>query len=381
VNAPGADSGRLELRDAVRTCLSDSADPREYVSDGVRPSRTNEELWALLSRQVGLTSILVPEQIGGAGGTIGDLAVVLEELGAGLAPVPALSTLGFATPMLVVAKLEPGGIDLLRRIGRGDISATVAWPALPDPRWSDDHDFAAGPGPDGPYVVSGETSFVLAGHEADVILVPAWMPEGVALFAVSRSTSGLCAKAMRSMDLGRALATVSLDAASCMLVCAAPHADHALTVGLDLSLVLIAAEQVGIAQRCLDSAVAYAKERVQFGRPIGSFQAIKHKLAGLLLQVELARSAMLHAVGAAEAHLAQPTAETASALRGASSMAKAMASDTATYVSLESLHVFGGLGFTWEHDSHLYFRRAKSDELLLGDPTFHRARLASVVGL
>jgi len=148
---------------------------------------------------------------------------------------------------------------------------------------------------------------------------------------------------------------------------------------LDIALVLIAAEQVGIAQRCHDAAVAWAKERVQFDRPIGQFQAIKHQLVDLLMALELARSSLDNAVAAAETHLIERTAGTGSALSVAASVAKARGGDAAMLIADQSLHILGGIGFTWEHDAHLYFRRAKTLEVLLGSPAAHRARCATLL--
>jgi alkylation response protein AidB-like acyl-CoA dehydrogenase len=144
---------------------------------------------------------------------------------------------------------------------------------------------------------------------------------------------------------------------------------------------MLAVESVGLAQACLDSCVAYVKDRVQFDRPIGSFQAIKHRLVDLLLELELARSAADSAVLAAEAYRGGPGPASARELRAAASMAKAMCGETGVLIARETLHLFGGIGFTWEHDAHLYYRRAKANELLLGDPAAHRVRLAATVGI
>ncbi|WP_238586183.1 acyl-CoA dehydrogenase family protein [Rhodococcus rhodochrous] len=160
----------------------------------------------------------------------------------------------------------------------------------------------------------------------------------------------------------------------------APSADF-LASGLDIALTCMAAEQVGIAARCHEQAVEWARERIQFDRPIGSFQAIKHSLVDLLMDLELSRSALEVAVRAADAYLESPSSQTSGALRTAASAAKAMCGDAASRVTDETLHIFGGIGFTWEHDAHLYFRRAKALDLLLGAPAEHRRRLAASLGV
>jgi alkylation response protein AidB-like acyl-CoA dehydrogenase len=180
---------------------------------------------------------------------------------------------------------------------------------------------------------------------------------------------------MNALDLTRGVASVELTEASATVVGVGSDVQAAL----DIALVFIAAEQVGIAQHCHDSAVAWAKERIQFDRPIGQFQAIKHQLVDLLMALELARSSLDNAVAAADAYLAERTTKAASALSVAASVAKARCGDAAMLVADESLHILGGIGFTWEHDAHLYFRRAKTLELLLGTPATHRQRCAAML--
>jgi alkylation response protein AidB-like acyl-CoA dehydrogenase len=180
---------------------------------------------------------------------------------------------------------------------------------------------------------------------------------------------------MSAMDLTRELATLEFtDAPGTVL-----GNDVDLQVALDLALVFIAAEQIGIAQHCHDSAVTWAKERVQFDRPIGQFQAIKHQLVDLLMALELARSSLDVAVSAADAYLGDPTPGSAKTLSIAASVAKARCGEAAILVADESLHLLGGIGFTWEHDAHLYFRRAKTLEVLLGTPAAHRRRFTKLL--
>jgi alkylation response protein AidB-like acyl-CoA dehydrogenase len=185
----------------------------------------------------------------------------------------------------------------------------------------------------------------------------------------------------QTLDLTRPLAAMTLDKAEAALVGAESGAEIPLRAALDLALVLMAVEQVGGAQRCLDNTVAYVKQRIQFGRPIGSFQAVKHALVDVLLAVEMARSAADTAVAAADAYLAAPGENRADALALAASLAKVTCSEAYSYTAEETLHLHGGIGFTWEHDAHLHYRRARATELFLGTPDSHRDRLAVCAGL
>jgi alkylation response protein AidB-like acyl-CoA dehydrogenase len=323
------------------------------MSDGTRPPAVDESLWQIMAQQIGLPGLIVASAAGGGDGTFLDLAGAIEELGWALAPVPVLSTAGFAVPLLTTAG-TPEADAVLRRIAGGGTVATVAWDAAVDAR-------------DG--ALWGTASFVLDGLSADVLVVPA----GDVVWVVEAAGAGVERGPMRTLDLTRAMADVRLAGAP------AVQAGPLRAAGRQLAQVALAAEQVGIARRCLEDAVAYAKVREQFGRPIGSFQSIKHKLVDLLLEVEVARAALEIGVGAAGAFLAGRDSEPG--LPVAAAMAAAQCGECAAHVSREALHVFGGLGFTWEHDSHLFYRRAKTDEVLLGSPATNRAGLVKALGL
>lgn len=229
--------------------------------------------------------------------------------------------------------------------------------------------------------VRGTTSFVICGVEADVVLVPASTEDGVAVLAVEGSAPGLVRRSLVTLDLTRGMAELDFQGTPATLIGVAGVAAVMVGAGRDLALTALAAEQVGVAQQALDVAVEWVKQRVQFERAIGSFQAIKHQLVDLLLQVELARSAMEEAAHCADTYLVQRDPRSRDALRLAASAAKAMCSEAAVNVSRQSLHLFGGIGFTWEHDAHLYYRRALADGLLLGDAAQHRARLSAAMGV
>jgi alkylation response protein AidB-like acyl-CoA dehydrogenase len=203
---------------------------------------------------------------------------------------------------------------------------------------------------------------------ADVVLVLAATDEGLGLFAVNTAAQGVSRSALPTMDLTRKLAELTFDRAPARLVGGAGDAAATLSATFDVAAAAIAAEQVGGAQRVLDMSVAYAKVRVQFGRPIGSFQAIKHKCADMFLAVESARSAAQHAAWA--------VADDPAGLPVAASIAKAHCSAAFSAAAAENIQIHGGIGFTWEHSAHLYFRRAKSSELMFGDPVYHRDLIA-----
>jgi alkylation response protein AidB-like acyl-CoA dehydrogenase len=222
-------------------------------------------------------------------------------------------------------------------------------------------------------VLDGHKSFVLDGHTADLILAVARTDGGLSLFAVPAPAPGLTRTELPALDQTRRLARCEFAATPARLIGAPGDATAILSRTLDVAAVALAAEQLGGAQRALDMAVAYAKIRHQFGRPIGSFQAIKHRCADLLLEVESLRSAVGYAAAA--------VTEDSSEVPVVASLVKALASDTYFHVAAENIQIHGGIGFTWEHDAHLYFKRAKASELFLGDASYHRERLATRIGI
>ncbi|MDH3026667.1 acyl-CoA/acyl-ACP dehydrogenase [Gordonia alkanivorans] len=359
---------RAALAEAVRD--ASSAGPREFLDDHGRPQRDGQ-LWKVLTEQMGLGGLLVPEADGGAGAGVAELAVVLENLGATLAVVPALSSIGIAGTLLRVAGTTQARAMSVR-LSEDGLAATVCWPDPASMPPAGVSATACRATDSESVIVSGRAEFVLDGADADVVLVPVTIDGTDAIVAVDTAAPGLTRTAMTGLDLTRGMAVVEfLDAPGTLV------ADNvSLETAADLALVLIAAEQVGIAQQCLQVAVAWAKDRVQFDRPIGQFQAIKHQLVDLLMATELARSALDVAVAAADAYLAAPSDAVARELSGAASAAKARCGDAAMVVADECLHILGGIGFTWEHDAHLYLRRAKALEVLMGTPADHRSRYA-----
>ena len=222
------------------------------------------------------------------------------------------------------------------------------------------------------WVLDGTAGFVLDGHLADLVLVPAATREGTSLFAVRGSAPGLARTVLPAFDPTRKHARLQFSATPATLIGAAGGAGPALAHVFDLGCVALACEQVGVAERALDMARDYALLRTQFGRPVGSFQAVKHKLANVLLEVEAARSAAWYGLWAADFQRDQ--------LPVVASIAQATCSAAAYLATAENMQVHGGIGYTWEHPAHLYFRRATTSRMWLGDPAGHYERLLSQLG-
>jgi alkylation response protein AidB-like acyl-CoA dehydrogenase len=373
----GVSAEQDELRASVRRFLADRAPltrVRELMDteDGL-----DQGVWEQAGAQLGLQGLAIPESYGGSGFTFAEQAIVLEELGAGLYGGPYLASAVLAANALLASSDEGARSDLLPGIASGETIATLAF-TEDDGSW-DPAAIRLAAAKDGEaWRLDGHKSFVLDGATAGLILVVAATDAGLSLFAaqadaVPADTGGLTRTTLPTMDQTRKLARLEFAATPARLIGSPGDAAAILDRTLDVAAIALAAEQLGGAQRALDMAVGYAKVREQFGRPIGSFQTIKHRCADLLLEVESLRSA----VGYAAAAVAEGSAE----IPVLASLAKAYASETFFHVAAENIQIHGGIGFTWEHDAHLYFKRAKSSELFLGDPAYHRERLATRIGL
>ncbi|HTS98464.1 MAG TPA: acyl-CoA dehydrogenase family protein [Streptosporangiaceae bacterium] len=373
---------QAELRDSVRRFLADRA-PISRVRELMETADgTDRAVWLQAGTQLGLQGIAIPEEYGGAGFGFAEQAIVLEELGAALYGGPYLASAVLAATALLSGSDEAARRDLLPGIASGQTVATLAF-TEDDGSWDPEairlaaapggRDGAGGRDGGNRWVLSGHKSFVLDGCTADLILVVADGATGLSLFAVEAGAPGLRRRALAALDQTRKLARLEFDAVPARLVGAPGEAAGVLARTLDVAAIALAAEQLGGAQRVLDMAVGYAKARHQFGRPIGSFQAIKHRCADLLLEVETLRSA----VGYAAAAVAEDSAE----MPAVAALAQAYASDVYFHAAAENIQIHGGIGFTWEHDAHLSFKRAKASELFLGDANYHRERLAQRIGL
>jgi alkylation response protein AidB-like acyl-CoA dehydrogenase len=364
-----------ELGDAVRRFLADR-EPLSRVRELMEtPDGMDRAVWQQAGAQLGLQGIAVPEEYGGAGFSFAEQAIVLEELGAALYGGPYLASAVIAATALMSASDEAARRELLPPIASGQAVATLAV-AEDDGSWDPAAvRLTASPGaPGGGWVLDGHKSFVLDGHTADLILVVAATGSGLSLFGVPADAPGLNRRVLPTLDQTRKLARLEFRSVPAARLIGAPgEAGAVLARTLDVAAIALAAEQLGGAQRALDMAVGYAKIRHQFGRPIGSFQAIKHRCADLLLEVSSLRSAVCYAAAA--------VAEDSAEIPVVAALTKAYASDVYFHVAAENIQIHGGIGFTWEHDAHLYFKRAKSSELFLGDASYHRESLARRIGL
>lgn len=364
------DDAHAELRRTIRQFLTAESDEQAVRAAMASERGHDPKLWQRMAQELGLAGLVVPEAQGGAGMGAVEVLVAFEEMGRALVCAPALSGLFAANAILAIAS-EAEREALLPALAAGTSIATVGhvdgggcWDlsvvsneARRDgERW----------------LLDGRWRYVLDGHVADRILLVARIPEGLGLFLVEGSAAGLSRKALPGLDLTRRLADVA-----CVGVPAKRIGEGDARAGLEQALLrtiaALAAEQAGGAARCLELATDYAKSRYQFGRPIGSFQAIKHHCANLLVSVELMKSAAYHAGFVA----ASGEGDLETAVR----QAKSYCSEAYFAVAAETIQIHGGMGFTWEHPAHLYLKRAKSSEALFGSPAQHRERIAERLGL
>lgn len=329
-------------------------------------------VWTQMAEQMGLQGLVIPEEFGGSGYSFVELIVVLEEMGRRLLCAPYFSTVVLGAQTLLHSGDDAAKAKYLPGIASGETIATLALTES-NGKWDESGVTATATKSGDGWTIDGEKMYVLDGHVADLILVAARTDAGISLFAVDGSASGLTRTALSTMDQTRKQAKLEFSGVSGELIGTDGSGWDTISMVLDLAAVALAAEQVGGGQEVLEMAVQYAKDRVQFGRPIGSFQAIKHKCADMLLEVESAKSAAYYAGWCAS--------ELNDELPSVASLAKAYCSEAYFNATAENIQIHGGIGFTWEHPAHLYFKRAKSSELLFGDPTYHRELLAQRIGI
>ena len=361
-----------ELRRFVRQFLEDKS-PESAVREQMDTEKGYDDaVWNQMAEQLGLQGLIIPEEYGGSGFSYIELIVVLEEMGRALLCAPFFSSVVLAANALIHSDDDEAKAALLPGIAAGDTVAALAF-TEENGRWDESGITVEATADGDGWRVSGTKMFVIDGHNADVVLVAARTASGVSLFWCPSDAEGLTSTALSTMDQTRKQARLDFDSTPVTLIGAEGGGWAVLERVLDLAAVALAAEQVGGAQMCLDMSVQYAKDRVQFGRPIGSFQAIKHKCADMLLEVESAKSAAYYAGWCAS--------ELNDELPSVASLAKAYCSEAYFHASAENIQIHGGIGFTWERPAHLYFKRAKSSELLFGDPTYHRELLAQRIGI
>ena len=366
-----------ELRRVVRRFLETTSPIAETRRLMETPEGYEPAVWKQLSQELALPGVQIPEAYGGQGFGFVELGVVLEEMGRALYCGPYFASVVLAANAILNAGSEAQKQALLPGIASGETLATLAL-AEPNGCWDADGVALEARNNGGAWTLHGEKSFVVDGASAELLVVVARAPgsrgtDGLSFFSLRANANGVSRRPLDVIDPTRKLAAISLEGARAELLGVEGEAAPALAKTLDQAAAALASEMAGSAQRLLEMTVDYAKARVQFGRPIASFQAIKHKCADMLLALELARSSAYYAAEAAS--LAEDE------LPMAASLAKAQGSDAFLQIAAEAIQIHGGLGFTWEQDVHLYFKRAKASEVFLGDPMFHRERLAQVFGL
>ncbi len=361
-----------ELRAAVRSVLEEKAAAADVLARTESGETYDAGLWRTLAAEIGCAGLLIPEEHGGAGASFREVAVVAEEIGRSIAPVPFLGSAVVAT----VALMTAGDAELLPGLAEGSVTAALAVPfesapdSIPDAKVKIQP--AADGDPAGTYRLTGSVLGVADALPADVLLVPAdGVPYG--LYVVRASAPGLSKSPVISLDMTRQLCDLELDSVPARRIAGGPQADMAIEEALRAGAGILAAEQLGLAERALDITLAYVKQRYQFARPVGSFQALKHRFADWWTAVTQARAASRYAA----ACLASDDAD----VRVAVALAKSVCSETALLAGQEMIQLHGGIGFTWEHPAHLYLKRAKTTALAFGTPDRHRASLAGLVDL
>ncbi|OBA60265.1 acyl-CoA dehydrogenase [Mycobacterium sp. 1100029.7] len=348
------------LRDSVRHLFAERCAP-EAVTRSYDPTPQDfSDVWRRLASELGVAGLLIPESLGGAGASAREAAVVMEEIGRAVAPVPFLSSAVLAT----VALLRAGDTETLSALAQGELTAALVVPLSTAPG---DPIAGIALGADG---LTGTVTSVAGAAEADVLVVPVAGREGLELHTVSRSAAGVDVSPLLALDMTRPLARVSFSAVQSTAV---GPGDTAVTAALETGAALLASEQLGLAQWCFETTLDYAKQRKQFGRAIGSYQAIKHRLADLWFEVGAATAAARHAADTCARD--DPDASIAAAT------AQSYCSGVAVHAAEECVQLHGGIGMTWEYPAHLYLKRAKSDQLAFGTAYRHRARLAELVDL
>ncbi|MET9381333.1 acyl-CoA dehydrogenase family protein [Streptomyces sp. NPDC002928] len=351
-----------ELRTVLRDFFTEACGPEDVRKHQATPRGYDEAVWARLAGEIGVHGLAIPEEYGGSGFTFAELAVALEESGRALYCAPLLPTVVLAAHALLSSGDRQACERYLPRIADGTLTASVAGFHDDEPAISAEHGGAG-------WVLRGAADFVLDGAGAELIVVRAQTPDGVRLFACEPTADTCLRTPRRVLDETRRQALLEFRGAP-----ATPVGESGqVTATLDAGRAALAAEQVGGSGHALDATVEFVAQRHQFGRPIGSFQAVKHRLADVLVALEAARSASAYATACVA--IASPQ------LPVAASAAAAVCSETFRLATAEYVQLHGGIGFTWEHPAHLYVRRARSSEVLFGTADQHRIRLAELIGL
>ncbi len=365
-----------EFRTGLRRYLERASPTTEVRRLMETAAGWERESWHRLNQELGVGAVRIPEAYGGQGFGLVELGIVLEEMGRALACAPFFASSVLAAGAILNAGSEAEKQALLPGIASGDVVATLAL-TEPNGRWDTGGIATTATPAGGKFTLDGVKSFALDGHTADLIVVAARRPgthgdTGLSLFTVAGNAAGLTRRPLTVLDPTRKQARLELCGVEAALLGEAGGAAGPLAKTLTEAAVCLANEMVGGAQRLREAALDYATLRVQFGRSIASFQSMKHKQADMLLDVELAKSAVYYAAQAAAGGDAD--------LPALASLAKAAASEAYLQTAIHTIQIHGGIGFTWENDTQLWFKRAKSSEVFLGDPTWHRERMLQAWG-
>lgn len=365
----GLDSEQIALRDAVRALLAKRSGSAAVRAAVETPGGYDENLWHILCQEIGVAALAIPEEYGGTGASHVEMHVVLEELGRTLTPCPLLGSAVLAAQAVLASADVAACERILPDIASGERIAALAWSGI-DGQWAPERPACTVTQSGHSSTVDGEAGFVLDGSLADTVIVVAASGSDVGLYEIPADHPAVDRTALPTMDQTRSLARLRFSGAPARRI--GGDATDALRHVRDLACIALSADQVGLSSRSLELTVEYVKQRRQFGRAIGSFQALKHRLADAYVRVDSARSASYAA--AFSAALGNPE------LPQDAAIARVTCSEAAREVTAEMIQLHGGIAITWEHDAHLYFKRAHSSAYLFGQPEEHLARFAALAG-
>ncbi len=370
---------QLAIAESARAFLDEHGSSARLRAAIESPEGWDAGQWRAMAHEMGWLGVAAPERFGGSDLGLVELAILHEEVGRTLTAPLLFPTLGLALPALMSAGCEARQAEYLPRLIDGDIRAAVCLTGASGAPVPEDVAVRLEADENG-WRLDGAAEFVLMGHAANLLVVVArtegskgW--DGLSLLTMAADTPGIIVERLTSLDLTRPFSRVRFDqvrVSDDALLGAPGQAADAVRRMLAIGAVMLAAEQLGGAERSLEITTDYAKQRVQFGRVIGSFQAIKHKLADMMLAVESARSALSYAVR---------LLDTPDAMEEAAATASAACSEAFLQCAGDAIQIHGGIGFTWEHDAHLYFKRARASAALFGGPAHHYETIARLIGL
>lgn len=370
---------QLAIAESARAFLDEHGSSARLRASIESADGWDRDQWRAMAQEMGWLGVAAPERFGGSALGLVELAILHEEAGRTLTAAPLFPTLGLALPALMSAGCEARQAEFLPRLIEGEIRAAVCLTGLSGAPLPADVPVSLEADGDG-WRLNGTAEYVLMGHAANLLIVVARTPgamgwQGLSLLAVAADAPGISMERLTSLDITRPFSRIRFDqvrVSDDALLGAHGQAEAAIRRMLAIGAVMLAAEQLGGAERVMELSTEYAKQRVQFGRVIGSFQAIKHKLADMMLAVESARSALHYAVRLLDAP---------DEIQEAAATAGACCSEAFLQCAGDAIQIHGGIGFTWEHDAHLYFKRARASAALLGGPSHHYEAIASLMGL